>query len=70
MRLIVLLISFLYGCSTPTVRCDTHLKPINPPAARPAASVAAAAAAAGSGVTEVSDAADSAGETPPSRRAP
>jgi hypothetical protein len=70
MRLLVFLISLLCGCSTPAVRCDTHLKPINTPAARPAASVAAVAAAAGGGVTEVSDAADSARGTPPSRRAP
>jgi hypothetical protein len=54
MRLIVFLISLLCGCSTPTVRCDGHLKPINPPAA-------SAAAAAGAGVTELSGA---------SRRAP
>jgi hypothetical protein len=71
MRLIVFFISLLCGCSTPTVRCDAHLKPINSPAARPAASAAATgASAAGGGVTEVSDAADSAGGTPPSRRAP
>jgi len=57
MRLIVLLISLLCGCSTPTVRCDAHLKPINP-------------SAAGGAVTEVSGAADSAGGTPPSRRTP
>jgi hypothetical protein len=63
MRLIVFLISLLCGCSTPTVRCDAHLKPINPPAA-------GAAAAVGSGVTEVSGATGSAGETLPSRRAP
>jgi hypothetical protein len=63
MRLIVFLISLLCGCSTPTVHCDTHLKPINPPAA-------GAAAAAGSGATEVRGASGSAGETAPSRRAP
>jgi hypothetical protein len=60
MRLIVFLISLLCGCSTPTVRCDAHLKPINLPAAGPAAG----------GVTEVGGAADSSGGTPPSRRAP
>jgi hypothetical protein len=63
MRLSVLLISLLCGCSTPTVRCDTHLKAINPPAA-------GAAAAAGSRVTEPSGSAVSAGETAPSRREP
>jgi hypothetical protein len=67
MRLIIFLIPLLCGCSTPTVRCDAHLKPINLPAAGPAA---AAAAGAGGGVTEVSGTADSAGEASPSRRAP
>ena len=33
MRLIMCLISLLWGCSTPAVRCDAHLQPINPPAA-------------------------------------
>jgi hypothetical protein len=65
MRLIVFLISLLCGCSAPMVRCDAHLKPINLPAAGPAA-----AAAAGGGVTEMSGTADSVGGTPPSRRAP
>jgi hypothetical protein len=32
MRLIVCLIPLLCGCSTPVVRCDAHLQPINPPA--------------------------------------
>jgi hypothetical protein len=70
MRLIVFLIPLLCGCSAPMVRCDAHLKPINFPAAGPAAAAAAAASAAGGGVTEVSGTADSAGGTPPSRRAP
>jgi hypothetical protein len=34
MRLIVCLILLLCGCGAPAVRCDTHLQPINPPAAR------------------------------------
>jgi hypothetical protein len=63
MRLIIFLISLLCGCSTPTVRCDAHLKPINPPAA-------GAAAAAGGRVIEMSGPSGPAGETPPSRRAP
>jgi hypothetical protein len=79
MRLIVFLLSLLCGCSSPMVRCDAHLKPINPPAAGPAAAAATAASAAtaataasaaGGGVTEVSGTADSEGGTPPSRRAP
>jgi hypothetical protein len=40
MRLIVCLIPLLCGCSTPTIRCDAHLQPIN----RPAPGSAAAAA--------------------------
>jgi hypothetical protein len=32
MRLIVCLIPLLCACSTPTVRCDAHLQPINRPA--------------------------------------
>jgi hypothetical protein len=32
MRLIVCLIPLLCGCSTPTIRCDAHLQPINRPA--------------------------------------
>jgi hypothetical protein len=70
MRLIIFLISLLWGCSTPTVRCDAHLKPINLPAAGSAAAAAAVASAAGGGVTEVNGTADSAGGTPPSRSAP
>jgi hypothetical protein len=31
MRLIVCLIALLCGCSTPTIRCDAHLQPINRP---------------------------------------
>jgi hypothetical protein len=38
MRLIVCLIPLLCGCSSPLVRCDAHLLPINPPAARAALS--------------------------------
>jgi hypothetical protein len=70
MRLIIFLISLLWGCSTPTVRCDAHLKPINLPAAGSAAAAAATASGAGGGVTEVSGTVESAGETSPSRRAP
>ena len=40
MRLVVCLIPLLCGCSTPTIRCDAHLQPIN----RPAPGSAAAAA--------------------------
>ena len=40
MRLIVCLIPLLCGCSTPTIRCDAHLQPINRPA--PAGAAAAA----------------------------
>ncbi len=40
MRLIVCLIPLMCGCSTPTVRCEAHLLPINPPAARANPSVA------------------------------
>jgi hypothetical protein len=32
MRLIICLIPLLCGCSAPSVRCDAHLVPINPPA--------------------------------------
>jgi hypothetical protein len=70
MRLIVFLIPLLCGCSTPTVRCDAHLKLINLPTAGPAGAAAAAAAAPAGGVTEVNGTADPAGGTPPSRRAP
>jgi hypothetical protein len=31
MRLIVCLIPLLCGCSTPAIRCDARLQPINPP---------------------------------------
>jgi hypothetical protein len=41
MRLIVILIPLLCGCSAPTVRCAAHLQPINPPPASGAPSVAA-----------------------------
>jgi hypothetical protein len=57
MRLVVFFISLLCGCSAPMVRCDAHLKPINLPAA-------------GGGISETSGTPDSAGGTPPSRRAP
>jgi len=43
MRLIVCLIPLLCGCSTPTIRCDAHLQPINRPA--PGSATAAAATA-------------------------
>jgi hypothetical protein len=43
MRLIVCLIPLLCGCSTPTIRCDAHLQPINRPA--PGSTAAAAATA-------------------------
>ena len=33
MRVFICLIPLLCGCSTPLVRCDAHLLPINPPAA-------------------------------------
>jgi hypothetical protein len=33
MRLIICLIPLLCGCTTPIVRCDAHMQPINPPAA-------------------------------------
>jgi hypothetical protein len=32
MRIVICLIPLLCGCSTPVVRCDAHLRPINPPA--------------------------------------
>jgi hypothetical protein len=44
MRLIVCLIALLCGCSTPTIRCDAHLQPINRPAPGSAAAAAAARA--------------------------
>jgi hypothetical protein len=45
MRLIVCLIPLLCGCSTPTIRCDAHLQPINRPA--PGSTAAAPARAPG-----------------------
>ena len=32
MRVFICVIPLLCGCSAPTVRCDAHLQPINPPA--------------------------------------
>lgn len=32
MRVFICLIPLLCGCSIPSVRCDAHLQPINPPA--------------------------------------
>jgi hypothetical protein len=32
MRVFICVIPLLCGCSTPLVRCDVHLLPINPPA--------------------------------------
>jgi len=43
MRLIVCLIPLLCGCSTPTIRCDAHLQPINRPAPGSAAAAASGA---------------------------
>jgi hypothetical protein len=43
MRLIVCLIPLLWGCSTPTIRCDAHLHPINRPTPGSAAAAAATA---------------------------
>jgi hypothetical protein len=40
MRLVVCLIPLLCGCSTPSVRCDGHLQPINAPAPGGAAALA------------------------------
>jgi hypothetical protein len=57
MRLIVCLLPLLCGCSTPTVRCDAHLQPINP-------------AAASVGSTAAGVAASAATKTTPARRAP
>jgi len=40
MRLMFLLVLVLSACSSPQVRCDKHLQPINAPAAKePTASV-------------------------------
>jgi hypothetical protein len=36
LRLHVCLFLLLQGCATATVRCDAHLTPINPPAAKSA----------------------------------
>ncbi|HEY4970104.1 MAG TPA: hypothetical protein VII35_09380 [Steroidobacteraceae bacterium] len=33
MRVFLCVIPLLCGCSTPAVRCDAHLLPINPPTA-------------------------------------
>jgi hypothetical protein len=33
MRVLVCLLALLCGCSTSGVRCDAHLRPINPPGA-------------------------------------
>jgi hypothetical protein len=46
MRLIICLILLLCGCSTPAVRCDAHLQPINPRAAVASPNTAPKAAAA------------------------
>jgi hypothetical protein len=40
MRLVICLMPLLCGCSTPIVRCDAHLQPINPPAASSSPSAA------------------------------
>jgi hypothetical protein len=37
MRVMMCLLLFLGACSTPAVRCDKHLEPINVPAAKIAA---------------------------------
>ena len=44
MRVMVCLLLVLSACSTPAVRCDKHLEPINAPAAKiePVAGIAAA----------------------------
>jgi hypothetical protein len=47
MRELVCLIPLLCGCSTPAVRCDSHLRPINPPAAAGVPTAAAKPAASG-----------------------
>ena len=46
MRLFICLIPLMCGCSTPSVRCDAHLQPINAPAASSTAGAASKAAAA------------------------
>lgn len=57
MRVIVCLLALLCGCSTSGVRCDAHLRPINPPVA--------GGAAVGAG-----RAAGPAAQTPSGRRTP
>jgi hypothetical protein len=57
MRLIVCLIPLLCGCSTPTIRCDAHLQPIN-------------RSAPGSAAATAGSAPSSAAQTPSARRAP
>lgn len=53
MRVFICAIPLLCGCSSPAVRCDAHLQPINPPAARDTPSATAApGAAATPGVKE------------------
>ena len=42
MRLIILLIPLLCGCATPVLHCDSHLQPINAPAASTVPGAAAA----------------------------
>jgi hypothetical protein len=37
MRVMMALLLFLSACSTPAVRCDKHIEPINAPAAKMAA---------------------------------
>jgi hypothetical protein len=34
MRRLILCLLILNGCSSPAVRCDAHLRPINAPAAK------------------------------------
>jgi hypothetical protein len=34
MRALVLILLLLGGCASPEVRCDSHLRPINAPAAK------------------------------------
>ena len=44
MRLFICLIPMLCGCSTPPLRCDAHLQPINAPAANGTSGTASEAA--------------------------
>jgi hypothetical protein len=44
MRLFICLIPMLCGCSTPPLRCDAHLQPINAPAASGTSGTASEAA--------------------------